>query len=250
MSMWNWVNPAEASQPTPSRALSRGKRLALQNELAGTIRRARELKAQLDASPAEDFADAVTACAALTDTVEDDIEVARRIRDKREQELEDAADTGDPRLIVDAAETLKDAIDAMNSLEQAVAEDHARQEREREALRRHTDALRANADEIKRTHELAAEALTKQSEFQMKRYLVDIVSAQIGDPTAKTVETHRRDEGEWEKQVIDRADRRCEAVEAGNRCPNTQNLKAVAYGSKRRVEDGAALCPKHVVSHG
>jgi hypothetical protein len=68
----------------------------------------------------------------------------------------------------------------------------------------------------------------------------------LTDPTTKTVETQRRDEGEWDKQVIDRADRQCEWVAGGARCTTKTGLKARSFkpGSKK-PEDGSALCPKH-----
>ena len=97
---------------------------------------------------AMDFASRDLALAQLTDTVEDDLAVLRRMEQLAKEQLDAALLTADPRDDIEAANALKQIRDQIKSLQQSV-DDNLRQQNELlkqqvDDANRRFQALRAN----------------------------------------------------------------------------------------------------------
>jgi hypothetical protein len=119
-----------------------------------------------------DWSNAELALAQLTDATEDDVAALQSRQSLEEQALAEAQAANDPRRISEAASNLKGTRDALKEFQKAAEED-------KRAREEHTAALKAVADELKRQTDFAERVQTTES-FQLKKYLADVISGQIG----------------------------------------------------------------------
>jgi hypothetical protein len=135
-------------------------------------------QAQNDLPSVWDFLSRDLARAELTEDLSDDLAVLRR---QQEQARADVARTTglDPRLESAALQQLKSVTDAVKSLEETITQADERRRQEEEARQSHTDALKAVADALNAQTKFA-ERVQATENFQMKKWIADVISGQVG----------------------------------------------------------------------